>query len=191
MMDEQIESMVISVRADTAAFARDVSSMRSELEGPLASGVGRAGRLIDSALSRAIISGKAGFGDLKKVALAAMADIASASLRALFQPSGGGSLGAGLLGGLSSLIGALVGSPGRATGGPVTGGRPYMVGERGPELFVPSSSGRIEKLAGGGRDLRVAISVNAPASANEPQALRQSSRQIARAVRSALRKGDE
>lgn len=34
-------------------------------------------------------------------------------------------------------------TPGRATGGPVTGGRPYLVGERGPELMVPSSSGMI------------------------------------------------
>lgn len=32
---------------------------------------------------------------------------------------------------------------GRATGGPVAGGTPYIVGERGPELFVPSSSGQI------------------------------------------------
>lgn len=31
----------------------------------------------------------------------------------------------------------------RAEGGPVTAGAPYIVGERGPELFVPSSSGRI------------------------------------------------
>lgn len=31
----------------------------------------------------------------------------------------------------------------RANGGPVTGGMPYVVGERGPELFVPSSSGSI------------------------------------------------
>ncbi len=31
----------------------------------------------------------------------------------------------------------------RATGGPVMGGRAYMVGERGPEMFVPSSSGSI------------------------------------------------
>lgn len=37
---------------------------------------------------------------------------------------------------------------GRADGGPVTAGRPYVVGERGiPELFVPSQSGRIETLA--------------------------------------------
>jgi len=33
--------------------------------------------------------------------------------------------------------------PGRALGGPVTGGSPYIVGERGPEVFVPSASGRI------------------------------------------------
>jgi TP901 family phage tail tape measure protein len=31
----------------------------------------------------------------------------------------------------------------RAGGGPVTGGRRYLVGERGPELFEPSTSGRI------------------------------------------------
>jgi len=32
---------------------------------------------------------------------------------------------------------------GRATGGPVTASTPYIVGENGPELFVPSSSGQI------------------------------------------------
>lgn len=32
---------------------------------------------------------------------------------------------------------------GKASGGYVTGGTPYMVGERGPELFVPGQSGNI------------------------------------------------
>jgi phage-related minor tail protein len=32
----------------------------------------------------------------------------------------------------------------RALGGPVAGGKPYLVGERGPKLFVPGSTGRIE-----------------------------------------------
>ena len=186
-MDEEIERMVISVRADTAAFARDVATMRGEIEGPLVQGVGRAGRLIDNALSRAITSGKLGFDDLKKVALAAMADIATASLRALLRPQGSGGFGAGLLSGLSSLVAGLVGSPGRATGGPVSGGGAYVVGERGPELFVPSSGGRIEHMAGS-RDVRVAISVMTNGRGDEPQALRQSSRQVARAVRSALRR---
>jgi hypothetical protein len=39
----------------------------------------------------------------------------------------------------------------RAVGGPVTGGTPYIVGEVGPELFVPNTSGSIvphNQLAG-------------------------------------------
>jgi len=186
-MDEEVERLVISVRADTAAFARDVATMRAELEGPLVQGVGRAGRLIDSALARAITSGKMGFEDLKKVALAAMSQIAAASLRALFNLTGTGVLGSGLLNGLGGLIAGLLGSPGRATGGPVSGGRAYMVGERGPELFIPSTGGRVEGIGGGSRDVRVAISVMTPIP-GEPQVLRQSSRQVARAVRSALRR---
>lgn len=31
----------------------------------------------------------------------------------------------------------------RASGGPVSGGTPYIVGEQGPELFIPSASGAI------------------------------------------------
>ncbi len=182
--DEDMERMVISVRADTAAFARDVGAMRAELEGPLAAGAGRAGRMIEGALSRAIVNGKFGFDDLKRVALSAMSEIASASLRSMLSQSGSGGSG-----GLGSLLGAALsgasGSPGRATGGPVSDGRPYMVGERGPELFVPSAHGRIETL-GGGRSVNVAISIHARQS-SDPQALQQSSRQIARAVRSALR----
>jgi hypothetical protein len=185
-MDDEIERLVISVRADTAAFARDVATMRGELEGPLVQGAGRAGRTIDAALARVISNGKIGFDELKSVALAAMAQIASASLRALFNPAGGASFGTSLINGLSSAIGGLLGLPGRATGGPVSGGRAYVVGERGPEVFLPASSGRIEPIRNGGRDVRVAISLSTPTPA-EPQVLRQSSRQLARAVRSALR----
>jgi len=188
-MDDEVERLVISVRADTVAFARDVSTMRAELDGPLVQGVNRAGRMIDSALSRAIVSGKFGFDDLKRVALSAMSEIASASLRALFSPAGGGGLGSGLLSGLSSLVAGLMGVPGRATGGPVAAGRAYVVGEKGPELFVPGGSGgRIDQIRPGRGDVRVSISVQSPA-AGDPQVMRQSSRQLARAVRQALRNG--
>ena len=42
---------------------------------------------------------------------------------------------------------------GRARGGPVTGGQPYIVGERGPELMVPAGNGSVvpnNALGGGG-----------------------------------------
>ena len=50
------------------------------------------------------------------------------------------------------LTGMMGGIPGRASGGFVNRNTPYMVGERGPELFVPSSSGGIvanHNLGGG------------------------------------------
>lgn len=49
----------------------------------------------------------------------------------------GGSLG-GLLGGIDLSF-----LPGLATGGTATAGSPYIVGERGPELFVPRHTGTV------------------------------------------------
>jgi tape measure domain-containing protein len=43
----------------------------------------------------------------------------------------------------------------RASGGPVSSGSAYLVGERGPELFVPSSSGRIVPNGGGGVTINI------------------------------------
>lgn len=184
-MDEEIERLIVSVRADTGAFARDVAAMKAQLDGPLAGGLEQAGRALEGALLRAVRTGSFGFEDLKRTALAAMADIAAAALRSGIGAIGGGGTG-GLGGVLAGLLGGLIGLPGRATGGPVGPGQAYLVGERGPELFVPTASGRVETMAGaGGREVRVSITVNAPAG-SEPRALAASSRQIARAVKAAL-----
>lgn len=53
--------------------------------------------------------------------------------------------GTGLTGMLMNAFGGF-----RANGGPVSGGTPYVVGERGPELFVPSRSGTIVPNGAGG-----------------------------------------
>ena len=67
---------------------------------------------------------------------------------ALSQKSGGGNL----LGAIGGALGKLFGGA-RATGGPVSGNRAYLVGERGPELFMPNGAGNIvpnNRLGGGG-----------------------------------------
>ena len=187
-MDEEIERLTVSVRADTQGFARDVAELRAQLDGPLGSSVNRAGALIENALGRAIRTGKFGFEDLKRVGLSVLAEIASAAVRSAVGGGGqGGGQGGGLLAlGLSALGSLLGGAPGRATGGPVSPGRAYMVGERGPELFVPTSSGAVvAPRQGGARDVRISIAVSAPAG-TAPEALARSSRQVARAVRSTL-----
>lgn len=185
-MDEEIERLVVSVRADTQGFARDVAEMRGTLEGPLAAGAERAGTAIEGALSRALRTGRFGFEDLKRVALAAMNEIAASAIHSGLDAVFSGSSSGGGSSGLLSLIGSLLGAPGRATGGPVSPGRPYWIGERGPELFVPTASGSVvAPVATGPREVRVAITVNATGG-DAPAALAQSSRQVARAVKAAL-----
>ena len=65
---------------------------------------------------------------------------------------GGGTMQQGTTGFVSNLP-----WPARANGGPVSSGQPYMVGERGPELFTPSQSGFITPN-GGGNSITVNIS---------------------------------
>jgi hypothetical protein len=180
-MDEEIDNLVVRVRADTQGFSRDVEAMRGALEGPLASGAERAGRRIEQGLLRAVRTGQFGFEELKDIALRMLDDIAAGALRAGVGSIGGG--GAGLLG----LAASVLGLPGRATGGPVTPGRAYVVGERGPEVFVPTASGQVVPNGGGARDVRVSISVAGRGEGQEgARLLARSARQVARAVRGAI-----
>ncbi|MFD1610974.1 tail tape measure protein [Sphingomonas tabacisoli] len=172
-MDEEIERLVVSVRADTQGFARDVQTMRGELDGPFGAGVDRAGRALEAGLARAIRTGKLGFEDLGRIAQSVLSSIAASAVRAGVHS-------------ILSGIGGVLGLPGRATGGPVSPGRAYVVGERGPELFVPSSAGQVAASSEPSREVRVTVNVNAPAGADGAQALVRSSRQVARAVRRAM-----
>lgn len=186
---DDLDAMIVSVRADTQGFARDVAEMRGALDGPLVAGADRAGRAIETTLLRAVRTGKLGFEDLRRVAIGVMGEIAQAAIGGgVASLLGGARASRGSAGGLlSGLLAAVVGAPGRATGGPVSPGRAYRVGENGPELFVPTSAGRVETgvPSAGAREVRVAITVNAQAG-ESPAALQRSSRQVARAVRAAL-----
>ncbi|WP_066530129.1 tail tape measure protein [Erythrobacter sp. CCH5-A1] len=190
-MTDNFDELVVDVRAKTDGFASDVEAMRRSLDGSLTDGFGRAGAVLERGLLGALRRGSLGFDDLKRVAFAALSEIAAYALQAgigsLFG-GGGGANGGGLGGLLSGTLSAAFGLPGRATGGPVSPGRAFLVGERGPEVFVPTAAGRIESgpAAAQARDVRVAIQVAVPRGQAAPTAMQRSSRQIASAVRRAL-----
>jgi tape measure domain-containing protein len=96
---------------------------------------------------------------------------------ALFGVISGTGTGGGLLGGLIK--------GGRASGGPVSGGSTYMVGERGPELFTPSRSGSIipnNALGGGSTN----VVVNVDASGSNVQGDQSQARQLGAVVSAAV-----
>ena len=192
-MDDEIDSLLVEVRADTRKFSGDIAEMRGAFDRTVLDGFASAGNVLEKSLLAAVRKGSLSFGDLKQAAFAAIDQIANQALKLGFDALLGGG-GKGSDGGLGALlgggIGALFGLPGRALGGDVSPGRPFLVGERGPELFVPTSAGRVEPgipTNGERRDVRVAINLSAPRGTDTPTALQRSSRQVASAITRALR----
>lgn len=90
--------------------------------------------------------------------------------------NGNGILGS-LINGVADLFGA------RAFGGPVGAGKPYLVGERGPELFVPQTAGRINPDVSSGH-----VNITMHISTQDAQSFRASEAQIAAAMMDAARR---
>ena len=97
---------------------------------------------MEQALDQFVRTGKLNFSDLAR---SIISDLMAIQLRAqatsLFQSSGLGDIFSSFFGGGGSKTAFSGGIKFLADGGPVSG--PAIVGERGPELFIPNSSGTI------------------------------------------------
>ena len=109
----------------------------------------------EDAIVKFVQTGKLSFKDLANSLIADFARVqAQKMLSGIF---GGSSGGGGILGALGSFfgMGGITGGGGggaMANGGQVQGNTPYLIGERGPELFVPQNAGKIvpnHSLGGG------------------------------------------
>jgi|TARA_R100000482_G_scaffold61952_1_gene22769 TP901 family phage tail tape measure protein len=89
----------------------------------------------------------------------------------------------GALGGGGGILGMLFGG-GKAKGGTVQGGRSYMVGERGPELFTPGRTGSIAPNKALGGDMSVVVNVDA--SGTEVQGNQGNADQLGRLIGAAV-----
>ena len=93
------------------------------------------------------------------------------------------------LGGTS--FGSFLGLEGKAVGGTVTAGRPYLVGEKGAELFVPNQTGTIvpnDKMSGGATNVNVAFNITAWDSKDATQAIAQQAPNIVSIVENSFRR---
>jgi len=127
----------VPARAAEAAAALDALKAPAERAAQsIDQAFNRAGASLVRSLSRAASDGKVSMGELARAVL----DAAGSALK--------GSLTEALT---KSFSGA------RADGGPVASGGAYLVGERGPEVFRPTSAGSIEPLGGGGMSVTVNV----------------------------------
>ena len=154
------------------------------------------GLTFSSAFEDAIIKGES----FSKVLQGILQDIARIVVRrTITEPLGTAvtsSLSGFDFGSIFSGLGSALGGLFRAEGGPVAGGQPYIVGERGPEWFVPNRSGTVlpNGMAPGGPVINQSITIDARgADAGVEARLRVLSAQIVRqasaATLDAIRRG--
>jgi len=96
--------------------------------------------------------------------------------------------GGGIFGFLGNIFGNKKKIPERAKGGPVQGGRSFVVGEKGPELFTPKSTGMITPNHALGGSTNVVVNVDASGSnvEGDEQGGRELGRLISAAVQSEI-----
>lgn len=126
------------------------------------------GLTFSSAFEDAIVKGeglrgvlKGIFDDLSRLVVRkGITEPLFASISEAFTGGGKKSSGNGIISGISSFFGGLFG---RASGGAVSPQTPYMVGERGPELFVPNVGGTVmnkNQVGGSGQSVIVNQTLN-------------------------------
>jgi tape measure domain-containing protein len=113
---------------------------------------------LENVFAKFFETGKIGIKDFSRIMISELSKIVAQAL-ILQILTGGKAAGAG---GISGFIKNLI-SDKNAIGGPVTGGRVSLVGEKGPELFVPNRSGYIipnDRLGMSGNGVPVNITYN-------------------------------
>jgi hypothetical protein len=146
------------------------------------------GEAVGKDIEQTMLFGKSWSDSIKTILTQLIALIVQMTLLKSLQSSMGGGTGAG--GFFSGLLGGLFGGK-KASGGFVDSSHSYIVGENGPEMFVPSGGGNIVpngSLSAGGGSTQVNYNIDARgADAGVEQRLREAikeseSRAVARAV---------
>ena len=164
-----------------ASLARAAKAFSDFAGGPVASAtktiddaVTRSFRSVENTIARAVLTGKTSVGQLVDSILADFDRVATSQF--IIKPV------EGVIGSLISSLLPISGA--RASGGPVDAGSAYLVGEQGPELFVPSANGAIAPNAA---PARPSITLNV--QARDAQSFLKSETQIAAMMSRALARG--
>ena len=176
MAEDQIKSLVSTLP--------DIAKVSDEMEGILKRNeeLNQSFENIGSAVAnsfKGMLTGAMSFKDAMKGIIGAVIDelfrlFVVQQIVGIVAGAFGGATGTPSRGFGSSTGNYLPGIPANAYGGSVTGNKPTLVGERGPEIFIPGGNGTIipnSNMRGGGGGSPISISVDAR-GASDPAAVR-------------------
>ena len=148
---ELIKANAVYKQSIEGGFMEGLAKIREkamDVGGQISDAMTNAFQGMEDALVSFVMTGKA---DFKSLANSIISDLIRIQIRSMLGGMFGGGSGFNLgslfgfgggIGGRTTIAGGATGGL-RANGGPVSANSPYMVGEKGPELFMPGSSGSI------------------------------------------------
>jgi hypothetical protein len=162
--NQHIETLMDKIQNLNEKSLSKVESKFKNIKGTISEGINNGITTMSQGLARAFVFGEKLSDTLRNMAQKFLANIISALIEVVARKgvelaiekmitnekkkqamlsgvSGGGSI--------FSAIGSFFGGGKKASGGAVSKGQPYMVGEQGAELFVPNQSGQIQQSARG------------------------------------------
>ena len=189
MTETILDSLVVKIRADSSDLRGQLASIEKDF-GSLDTVAATTADGMSRVFENFARSGELSFSSLKRAALSVLNDIANTALQSGLDSLFGSNSSIG--NSISSLASSFL--FGRASGGTVGARQPYLVGERGPELFVPERPGRIipaqDMSRGGGRAQATNITINITNQGQSSDMTRRSAGQVAVAVRRAMDRAD-
>jgi outer membrane murein-binding lipoprotein Lpp len=162
--NETYARAVIKAQEDMVKATKDpMEDMKRSIEGW--------GKQFTDTFVDGVMKGKLSFKDLANSIIADILRIATQKMITdkiigSWGTGAGGSGGAGFLGIVSAFMGG-----GKALGGDVKGGASYLVGERGPEIFTPATSGAIIPNGSMGASISPTYNINIDSRTDRAQVM--------------------
>lgn len=175
----------IALHIDASGFSSGLRDAANTIARDFAAPAAQSAGIVSEAFGRVFSSMESAIGRAARTGEFSIRSMVDAMLRDLSRLAFDRFIEKPITNFLESALGNLLNFGGaRAGGGPVSGAHAYLVGERGPELFVPAGAGRID--AGFARAAPV---IHFNVTARDAESFRRSETQIAAMLARAVARG--
>ena len=186
--EEAQEANLNKVKLAASALADAITEKVNPVVEAFRNGIDQMATDISTALADAVANGKMNLESLRDAFSQTLRQMLADAMKAqIIKPMISGMFSAvgGAIGGDAGTFISSIGQTKSATGGPVMRGAPVLVGERGPELFVPQGAGSIVNAAttrgmGGGVTVNQTFAFSANGDESVKKLIHQAAPQIAK-----------
>jgi phage-related minor tail protein len=177
----------VSLKIDTSGLTSELKDAATAIERDFATPAAQSANILSQAFDRTFSAMQSSLDKAARTGQLSVKSMVDAMIADLSRLAFDKLVAQPITGFLQNAIGGLLNfGGGRATGGPVSGAQAYVVGEHGPELFVPAGAGQINPL---GSARAGAATINFNITTPDAESFRRSETQVTAMLARAVARG--